>query len=251
MKRDLWVLVTGAFSGVGWAVTDYLAHHGYNILAIDKQGLRGSGKNTVDSCAARIHELVVDFHSSDAYEKIESYLNSKKICLDGMFAYAGITPILSIECCDQDDYDQVMDINLKSSFFLTQIFLRHKNRDNGGSIVYCGSPHQFVGDMDRAVYAISKGALMTLNRHVSTHYMKEKVRSNIVILGWTRTEGEISLRAGRGISEDELSRLASEKTPLGRLIETNEYNELLEFLLSDRSSLITGSVIDSSGGLHV
>lgn len=245
------MLVTGAFSGVGWSVTDYLARRGYNVLAVDKQGLRDSGKNTANFCAPKIHELIVDFDSRDAYEKIESYINSRKICLDGMFAYAGISPLLSIRCCDQDSYDQVMDINLKSSFFLTQIFLRHKNCDSGGSIVYCGSPHQFVGDMDRAVYAISKGALMTLNRHVSTHYMKEKVRSNIVILGWTRTEGEISLRTGLGISEDDLSRLASEKTPLGRLVEVNEYNELLEFLLSDRSSLVTGSVIDSSGGLHV
>lgn len=250
-NKDLRILVSGAFCGIGWSLVRYLLNLGYFIIAVDKAPPTKSQANMFSKNLDRIQVITVDFLQKDAYQRLESSISEGQKPLAGLFAYAGITPIASIENSTEQIFDEVMDINLRSSFFLTQIFLRHYDRDTGGSIVYCGSPHQYSGDRDRAAYAISKGALITLNQHVAIHHASDRVRSNILIPGWTRTEGEINLRKEQGMAPSDLASIVHATTPIRRFIEPYEYDELIEFLLSPKSALVTGSIIDSTGGLRV
>lgn len=245
------ILVTGAFHGVGWSVVSYLLQKGYSVLAVDRTPPTGTQSDFLDVHASRVRIAMIDFLQEPAYREVEQFVSDDRELLTGLFAYAGLTSVASIEECSQRIFDDIMSVNLRSSFFMTQIFLRHRSKKSGGSIVYCGSPHQYRGDRDRAAYAVSKGALMTLNNHVALHYSDQKVRSNIIVPGWTRTEGELELRRQMGVDSRGLEGIVHTAVPIKRLIEPCEYDELVEFLLSARSSLITGSIIDSTGGLYV
>jgi len=121
----------------------------------------------------------------------------------------------------------------------------------GGSIVLVGSPHAWKGERDRLVYACSKGALLTLNNHIAQHYAEYGIRSNIITMGWTPTDGELVLRSSQGISADQLRSKASKIIPAGRMTEIEDIVPGILYLLSDDSKMVSGSNLRVTGGWYI
>ena len=121
----------------------------------------------------------------------------------------------------------------------------------GGSIVLTGSAHGWGGQKDRAAYAMTKGVLRILNEHIAHQYAVEKIRCNYFTLGWTPTEGEMSLRQSLGESETKLRERAAAILPMGRMCEIEDYMEALVYLMSDASSMMTGSVLRITAGEYI
>ena len=121
----------------------------------------------------------------------------------------------------------------------------------GGSIVLTGSAHAWGGQKDRAAYACSKGVLLTLMEHISHNYANEHIRCNYLTLGWTPTEGEVSLRNSQGITEAELRRRAADILPMGRMLERADYLEALVYMMSDASQMMTGSTFRITAGEYI
>lgn len=170
--------------------------------------------------------------------------------VDGFVNYAGVTTVTPLATCTEADFDGVMDINFKSTFFCCQHAVNSMVK-TGGSIVLMGSTHAWRGDIDRAAYACSKGAILTLSEHIASHYAKYHIRCNVITMGWTPTEGELSLRKGQGMNEEVLREWASSYIPMGRMQETSDYIEGILYLLSDSSAMVTGSNLKINGGLHI
>ena len=124
-------------------------------------------------------------------------------------------------------------------------------KNKGGSIVLTGSAHAWGGQKDRAAYACSKGVLLTLMEHIAHNYASEKIRCNYLTLGWTPTEGEISLRNNLGESESELRARASKILPMGRMCEYDDYVDAILYLFGDSSSMMTGSVFRITAGEYI
>ena len=120
--------------------------------------------------------------------------------------------------------------------------------DGGGSFVFFGTSQMESGQIDRAAYAISKGGLKTLSEHLARRYAQFKIRSNIVVMGWTPTEGEIELRSSLGVSKEDLISKASDYIPMGRMLTVNDPVPTVLHFLSDDSSMITGSEVRITGG---
>lgn len=114
-----------------------------------------------------------------------------------------------------------------------------------------GSAHAWGGQKDRAAYACSKGAVKTLMEHIAHNYASEQIRCNYLTLGWTPTEGEVRLRDSLGESEEQLRQRASEILPMGRMCEVSDYTEALVYLMSDSSSMMTGSVFRITAGEYI
>ena len=112
-----------------------------------------------------------------------------------------------------------------------------------------GSPHDDKGEKDRAAYACSKAALSVLVTHVAKYYAENKIRANYITMGWTPTEGELALRKEQGMSEEELRKLAAQMIPAGRMQEVEDHVPAVIYLLSDYSTMVTGSNIRITGGL--
>ena len=121
----------------------------------------------------------------------------------------------------------------------------------GGSIVLTGSAHAWGGQKDRAAYACSKGVLRILMEHISHQYANEQIRCNYLTLGWTPTEGEVSLRESLGENESELRKRAAAILPMGRMCERTDYLDALVYLMSDGSSMMTGSTFRITAGEYI
>ena len=144
-----------------------------------------------------------------------------------------------------------MDINFRAAFFCCQQCVKYMRMNGGGSIVLTGSAHAWSGQKDRAAYACSKGVLLTLSEHIAHNYAEEGIRCNYLTLGWTPTEGEVSLRLSQGESEAELRQRAAEILPMGRMLERTDYLDALIYMMSDASSMMTGSVFRITAGEYI
>lgn len=246
------IVITGAANGVGKATAIECALRGARVVIADRD----------EDAAKKVIRRIQVFGGEAIFVKAEltnvnecreifdiAYRDYGKI--DGFFAYAGITPVSPLDTCDEKTYDDVMDTNVKAVFFCCQQAIRYMRMNGKGSIVLTGSAHGWGGQKDRAAYALSKGALRILNEHIAHQYASEHIRCNYLTLGWTPTEGELKLRAAQGISERELREEAAGVLPMGRMCEPSDYIEGIVYMLSDASSMMTGSTFRVTAGEYI
>lgn len=246
------IVVSGGTKGVGRAVAEECACEGAKIVI--------GGR---DEAAALKSISIIKTYGSDGvfvHTELENVEDCKKLFekaimtygkIDGFFNYAGITPISGLDTCSVETFDQVMNINFRACFFCCQQAIKYMKENQGGSIVLTGSPHAWGGEKDRAAYACSKGVLLTLMDHIAQNYGSDQIRCNYLTLGWTPTEGEVALRKSQGISEAELRREAGAIIPMGRMPERSDYVDALIYLMSDASSMMSGSVFRITGGWYI
>lgn len=246
------IVVSGGTKGVGRAAAIAFAREGATIIV--------GGRD--EAAAQDIIKAINDVGSEGLfiYTDLKSVADCKNLIhkaweqfgnIDGFFNYAGITPVSPLDVCDEKTFNDVMDVNFRAAFFCCQECIRCMRQSGGGSIVLTGSAHAWGGQKDRAAYACSKGVLLTLSEHIAKNYATEHIRCNYLVLGWTPTEGEIRLRERQGESEEMLRSRASHILPMGRMCEEEDYLEILVYLMSDESAMMTGSVLRITAGEHI
>lgn len=250
-----------------------------NKVIVISGGTKGVGRTIAEECAIRGADIIIGGRDEDAAKRIirliESYgrrglfvhteLTEVNECrklfdmaykhfgaVNGFFNYAGITPVSPLDTCDQEVFDQVMNINFRAAFFCCQQAIKYmRNNPDGGSIILTGSAHAWGGQKDRAAYACSKGVLLTLMEHIAHNYASEHIRCNYLTLGWTPTEGEVSFRNSQGENEKDLRQRAAQLIPMGRMCERMDYVEAIIYLLSDSSKMMTGSTFRITAGEYI
>jgi NAD(P)-dependent dehydrogenase (short-subunit alcohol dehydrogenase family) len=241
------IIVIGGNKGVGHEVVKACLEKGYRVAVSSKESQSEFPINAHDRLFVRSFDLQ-DIKCCQQFID-EIVINWGKV--DAVVFYAGITPISSLTECTEELFDEILDVNLKSTFFITQIALKNMIENDGGSFVFFGTSHMDSGQIDRAAYAISKGGLKTLSEHLARRYAKYKIRSNIIVMGWTPTEGELALRASLGMSKEELISEASAYIPMGRMLNVHDPVPAVMYFLSDDSSMVTGSTIRVNGGEYI
>ena len=246
------IVISGGTKGVGKTMVEACAREGAKVVigGRDEASAKESIRNvrTYGSDAIFVYtelENVDDCHKlfDRAYEKFGK--------VDGFFNYAGITPVSPLDTCDQATFDAVMDINFRAAFFCCQSAIKYMRMNGGGSIVLTGSAHAWGGEKDRAAYACSKGVLRTLMEHIAPNYATEHIRCNYLTLGWTPTEGEVALRKSQGETEAHLRQRAGAYLPMGRMCERTDYVDSIILMLSDGSSMMTGSTFRVTAGEYI
>lgn len=246
------IVISGGTKGVGKASAIAFAKEGAKVV------IGGRDKTAANMILDQIHKngsdaifVYTDLHNICDCKNLfdTAYENYGKI--DGFFNYAGITPVCPLDTCDEKTFDEVMDINFKACFFCCQQAIKYMRKNSGGSIVLTGSAHAWGGQKDRAAYACSKGVLMTLIEHIAHNYANEQIRCNYLTLGWTLTEGEISLRESLGETEQHLRNRAAHILPMGRMCEPDDYTEALIYLMSDDSKMMTGGNFRMTAGEYI
>ena len=246
------IVVSGGTKGVGRAASEEFARQGAKVVigGRDEESALKSIRvmRTYGSDGIFVHTDLekVDDCRGLFRKGVEAFGK-----IDGFFNYAGITPVSPLDSCSEEIFDSVMDINFKACFFCCQEAIRYMRQGGGGSIVLTGSAHAWGGQKDRAAYACSKGVLLTLMEHISHNYACEHIRCNYLTLGWTATEGEVSLRRSQGMTEAELRRKAAGILPMGRMPERTDYLDALTFMMSDASEMMTGSTFRITAGEYI
>ncbi len=249
---DKVIVISGGTKGVGRAFAEVAGKEGAKVVIGGRD--ENAGKE-----AARI----IKTYGSDAlfvHTELKNIRDCKNLFdsgyeafgkIDGFFNYAGVTPVSPLDTCDEETFDWVTDVNYKAAFFCCQAAVNYMRLNGGGSIVLTGSAHGWGGQKDRCAYAMTKGVLRILNEHIAHQYAEEHIRCNYLTLGWTPTEGEVSLRLSQGETELELRKRAAGILPMGRMCERNDYMEGLVYLMSDASSMMTGSEFRLTAGEYI
>ena len=246
------IVISGGTKGVGRAFAEVAGREGARVVVGGRDERAGKAVvrqvRTYGSDGIFVYTDLLKVQDcknlfDTAYEKYGK--------IDGFFSYAGVTPVSPLDTCDEETFDMVTDVNYKATFFCCQAAVQYMRMSGGGSIVLTGSSHGWGGQKDRAAYAMTKGVLRILNEHIAHQYATEQIRCNYLTLGWTPTEGEVSLRISRGESEAELRRRAASIIPMGRMCERNDYMEALVYLMSDASAMMTGSTFRVTAGEYI
>jgi NAD(P)-dependent dehydrogenase (short-subunit alcohol dehydrogenase family) len=161
---------------------------------------------------------------------------------------AGIWSASTVETISEQEWDGIIETNLKGPFLMSRAVLSAMRRAGGGAIVNVGSVLGLVGMKERAAYCASKGAVTLLTKAMALDHAHENIRVNCICPAIVETELVTGLfsetEAGRKARELRISSL-----PLGRFGQPKDVAETAAFLASDESSWITGTAIPIDGGL--
>ncbi len=237
------VMITGASRGIGAAIAEDLAQHGYWVWMIARDG------DALQRVASRIRKKggradCVSFditHIEDASQLLQEIAQA---CgrFDGLVNNAGITRRGSLAEITPEDFDDVMNVNVRSLLFFTQAVLPVMNPNS--AIVNMASLNSFTVLKGAGLYAASKAAVMQLTRALAIDLADREIRVNAVAPGFIQTEFNQTLWA-----RTELREWVEQNTPLKRLGTPMDVNGAVRFLLSPDSAFITGSVVVLDGGV--
>ena len=243
------IVISGGTKGVGKRLALQSAADGAHVIISGRD--EASAASIVDAtkgAQGTIEFRKTDLHSINSIRELFAFVAKKYGKLDGFVNYAGITPAASLTECSEELFDDVFSIDIKAAFFCCQDAVKLMQQSGGGSIVLVGSTHHRRGNKDRTAYACAKGALFTLSNHIARYYAVDKIRCNYLVMGWTPTDGELALRRSQGLSEAELREDAAKAIPMGRMTEASDIVPGMMYLLSDSSSMLTGSEFTVNGG---
>jgi glucose 1-dehydrogenase len=241
--RDKVVLVTGAARGIGRAVSERLLAGGAKIISadIDVSGIStdSKGSSAVVKCdVSRPDDVAAAVESAVAtFGRIDGLVNNAGIIKAGDFLDYSL-----------DDFDRVLGVNLRGSFMVGQAVARQmvKQVTAGGvpgAIVNMSSINSVVAIPDQRGYCVSKGGLAQLNRVMALALAPYGIRVNAVGPGSIMTDILASTMKDPSAKNKILIR-----TPIGRVGEADEVASVVEFLLSNASSYVTGETIFCDGG---
>lgn len=256
------VIVTGAASGIGKAVTEGLLEVGANVIACDINDHKVEFENqNENNLVYQICDVTKRLDVKAAVDKaIQKYGR-----LDAIVNNAGINiPRLLVDSnkensefeLDDNVFDKIIDINLKGLFYCSQEAARIFVKEKRGVIINMSSESGLEGSEGQSIYAASKNAVNSFTRSWSKELGKYGVRVVGVAPGILEETGlrtlsyETALAYTRGISIEDLRKgySSTKTTPLGRSGKLSEVANLVTFLASDRSSYIHGVTINVAGG---
>jgi NAD(P)-dependent dehydrogenase (short-subunit alcohol dehydrogenase family) len=240
-------VVTGASSGIGRATAAVFAQNGYNVVAFgrNESELVGLREDTRDeSGSIRIH--LGDITENSQVDRLISETVDHFGRIDVLVNSAGIIKNGNIEDTTLDDFDKMLNINLRSVFYITQKCVPHL-QPTKGSIVNVSSVAGTRAFPNILAYCVSKAAVDQLTRCTALELAPKGIRVNAVNPGVVVT----NLHKRGGMSDEAYAKFvdnAKNTHPLGRPGTPEEVAELIYFLGSEKSSWITGATYAIDGG---
>ena len=238
-------IVTGGTRGIGKAIVLELARRGcgvafnYSKSAEEAERL----KSEVESLGAKAFAAQCDVASTEASGEFVKAATAELGGLNYLVNNAGITRDQLILRMKEDDWDAVINTNLKGAWNFSKAVLRPMMKnENGGSILNIASISGVVGMLGQSNYSASKAGMIGLTKSLAKEVASRKVTVNALALGLIETEMAAEMNA-----EYREKILAS--IPLGRLGNVQEVAEIACFMLSPAAAYITGQVIQPDGGL--
>ncbi|MCW3086652.1 MAG: 3-oxoacyl-(acyl-carrier-protein) reductase [Sediminibacterium sp.] len=242
-------IVTGAARGIGAAIAVKLAEHGSDVAF---SYVSDSSAEKAAALEARLQSLGVKAkaYQSNAgdFAQCETFVNDVlkefgriDVCVNN----AGISKDNLLLRMTPEQWDEVMDINLKSIFNMTKQVIRPMIKAKSGSIINMSSIVGVRGNAGQSSYAASKAGIIGFTKSVALELGSRNIRCNAIAPGFIETDMTHYLKDGEGAAE------FLKKIPLGRFGRAEEIADTALFLASDMASYITGQVLSACGGLNI
>lgn len=238
-------LVTGSTSGIGKGIAVHLASLGAAVFITGRDEKRGEGttREIIDA-GGRAAFANLDLREATNCQAIVDKTVAVFGRLDVLVNNAAITTRGDARSTTVEEWDAVLEINLRAPFFLIQAAIGPMEKQGGGAIVNIGSINAYIGEPKLTAYSASKGGLMTLTKNVAAQLNKAKIRVNQLNVGWTFTEGEDKVKKEQEGKGDDWLEEAEETRPFGRLLLPKDIAHAVAYFVTDASACITGSVLD-------
>jgi NAD(P)-dependent dehydrogenase (short-subunit alcohol dehydrogenase family) len=241
-------LISGAASGIGLAITQRMAKAGANVALIDVDE-RG-GRKVAEGLQAPLIQskfYLCDVSQSSECRKTVSEVLKDFEKVDILVNNAGIILRKDILELREDEWDKVMNTNLKSVYLLSHYVIPSMVENGGGSIINIGSGWGLKGGPKAAVYCAAKGGMVNLTRAMAIDHGNQNIRVNCVCPGDIETELLRKEAEQLHIDFEALIKEAA-KRPLARIGSPDDVANAVLFLASEMSNWVTGSVLVVDGG---
>lgn len=249
MLKDKVAIVTGAARGIGEAIAVKLAENGANIA------FTYVSDSSAEKAAALEQKLIALGVKAKAYKSnagdfaaCEAFVNdvlkefgAVDVCVNN----AGISKDNLLLRMSAEQWDDVMNINLKSVFNMTKQVIKPMMKAKKGSIINMSSIVGVRGNAGQSSYAASKAGIIGFTKSVALELGSRNIRCNAIAPGFVETDMTHYLKEGAGAEE------FLKKIPLGRFGRAEEIADTTLFLASDMSTYVTGQVISACGGLNI
>ena len=238
-------VVTGGGGALGSAMALGMATYGANVV------VTGRTLSTLENTVNKIKELGVeslavacDTSKKDEVENLVKATMAKFGKIDILVTSAGIAKRFPAEDFPVDEFDQVMDVNVKGTFLCCQAVGRVMKEQGGGKIITVSSVRAFAGHPGGyAAYGTSKGAINALTVQLATEWAKYNINVNAIAptILWTPLTQQV-------LEDDKLKQIFLSRIPMGRAAQTDDMVGTTVFLASAASNFITGQIVYVDGG---
>jgi 3-oxoacyl-[acyl-carrier protein] reductase len=237
------VLITGASRGIGAAIAERFAAVGMNVV-IHYRESHEAANEVARSCmkyGAKVLTISADVKSREQINKMQEKLEQRDMVPDIIVNNAGISHFGMLSDVSEEDWDLVMNVNLKGAFLCTQTFMTAMVKQKYGRIINVSSIWGISGASCEVVYSTAKGGLNAFTKALAKELAPSGVTVNAVAPGAVHTE------MMAGFQPEEREAIANE-IPVGRFALPDEVASLVYFLALPESGYITGQIISPNGG---
>ena len=238
-------IVTGGSRGIGKAITLELARRGANVAFnfVRSQEEADKLNAELESMGVKAFAAQCDVANTESAAEFVKKVVEEFGTIDFLINNAGITRDTLVLRMKEEDWDSVIDTNLKGAFNFCKAVLRPMMKnENGGSILNISSISGVMGMLGQANYSASKAGMIGLTKAIAKEVSSRKITVNALAPGLIETEMASEMN-------DEYREKILSQIPLGRLGTSQEIAEIACFMLSDSAKYMTGQVIQPNGGL--
>ncbi len=239
------MIVTGGTRGIGAAIAALLAEHGASVLVSGRDADRvQTAVKAMEGLPGRVIGLAADAAKREDVDRLVDAARQAFGKLDVVVNNAGITSDALLVRMKDDDWDRVMEVNLRGAFLLTRAAAKVMMRQKSGRIINIASAAGAMGNAGQANYSAAKAGLIGLTKASARELAHWGILVNAVAPGLIETDMSAAI--------PEAARQAFlAQVPLGRIGTAREVAEVVGFLAGDGASYITGQVFHVNGGLYM
>ena len=236
-------LVTGAGRGIGKAIALTLAEEGYHIICVSRsESSCGAVAKEIESSGGSAEAHALDVSDASSVEKACEALLEKHGLINILVNNAGITKDNLVFRMGEEDWDTVLNTNLKSVFTFAKHLARPMTRKRWGRIINIASVIGLIGNAGQANYSAAKAGIIGLSKSLAKEFAARNVTVNVVAPGFIETDMTSIL------SEEQKTSILG-VIPMKRMGKASDIANITTFLASDKSDYITGQVFTIDGGM--
>jgi NAD(P)-dependent dehydrogenase (short-subunit alcohol dehydrogenase family) len=242
-------IVTGGASGLGEAIVRRLASDGATVVVadVDERG----GQQVADNFKASglsVEAETVDVTDEGEVAAMVDAVIERHGRLDVLVCSAAVEVRASVVECTDDEWQRILDVNLKGPFLCMKHGIPHITAAGGGSVVLMSSVLGAIGSPGYAAYCASKGALNNLAKQAAIEHAPDQVRVNVLSPSATDTGLFMKMAEGTG-NPQQIIDMVTRNSPMRRLGTGAEVADTVAFLCSPGAAYISGTIIPLDGGL--
>ena len=244
MEQNKVALITGAARGIGKAIAKKFAENGYNVVinyVSAKTDIKTLTKEFED-LGVKVLLVKADVSNKEEAEGLVNQTIEKFGKIDVLVNNAGITKDNLLMRMSEEDFEKVLDINLKGTFLITKFATKYMMKKRCGSIVNLASVVGVAGNAGQCNYSASKAGVIGFTKSIAKELASRNIRANAVAPGFIKTDMT-------DVLSDNVKENINSQIPLKRMGTAEEVAKLVYFLGTAESSYITGQVINVDGGM--